>query len=113
MRNLINKEYMPLDNSYSLNLSDIKADRSYLAGVYGEKAQIVTIVCNPFDMLIKSEANKKFDTHKFILVRDFNGHVHTVLFHTWRVITDKNRESLFEENERQTEKTRDLMDWDY
>jgi len=101
MRSLINKEYLPLDNSYSLNLSDIKADRTYLAGVRGEKAQIVKITSNPFEIMIKSDADKKFNKHKFIMVIDENNCTHMILFYEWRVITDKNRQELMFLNEQE------------
>lgn len=82
MESLIGKSYVPLDNSYALNLSSYNWDRneytgSQLAGnMVGLDPQRVIILSEPFVMVHNNE-----DRHyNMILVKDIKGDVYTVMF---------------------------------
>ena len=110
MRNLINKEYLPLDNSYAVNMTDSSIKWSCLAGTHGTMAEMTLIVSNPFKMIVKTSVGT-FEERTMILVKDFNNHTHAVLFFPFRVVTKENKQEMIELNEKQALEERENQLW--
>lgn len=77
MNSLIGKAYWPIDNSYAVCLFDGR--NHHLAGNYSRKAEITTIVSQPFIMLVKTVVGKP-KKMEMVLVKCRKGYIHSVMF---------------------------------
>lgn len=103
---LIGKQYMPLDNSYMVNLSN----RSFFASLGGipyknKPAEVCVIKSDPFDVIITEHESNK--THSFILVETERNETYFVLYHSFRVITKETTIELLKQ--RDEERNIDMM----
>lgn len=90
MESIINKEYAPLDNSYSYNISTCKHES--LAPNCYHRGTLTIIKSEPFKVKVKFMDTYK--EHEFILVETGEGETHCILYFPFRVINDDNRNKL-------------------
>lgn len=79
---LINKQYVPIDNSYSANLSD--GQKKYLASCLFSDGTITTIVSEIYTVKISGKM------HEFIRVETPEGETHQVMYYPHGVVTEQN-----------------------
>ena len=80
MENLIGKQFIPTDNSYSINLTTLD-HCCYLAGTRSSDPIITTIINNPFQEVISIGVFKEeFQTNTFVLTKDEEGNIYKCLF---------------------------------
>jgi len=85
MRTLIGKEYIPVDNSWSVNVTlcgDIlrSAKTSYLAGTYRTPPKKCIIVSDPFFCNTQTTGISKPKEIKEMIMVEYNDETHMVLY---------------------------------
>jgi len=91
----IGKQYVPIDNSYSITISDENKERPYLAGTAWDKPTVTTIFSEPFEMMYYSSVQPR--VHKFVILQTEDNRTHLYLFHEHGVVTEGNTiEMLFD-----------------
>ena len=85
MKNLIGKEYTPLDNSWSVNVTQCgdflgSAKRGYLAGSYYSEAKKCLIVSEPFECIVNTTGVPRPKQIKTMIIVEYDKETHMVLF---------------------------------
>ena len=84
------KQYVAIDNSYEINLSDPSADKAYLAGTISDYFKVTTIVSEPFEIMYLGVHCKEFKPHIFVIVKGVDNMHYMTLFYKHGVITNAN-----------------------
>jgi hypothetical protein len=95
MESLIGKKYYPIDNSYSVCLTDGKMNYQLAGNHYNRPKQPeeCEIVSEPFDMVVNNIIGG-FLTRQMILVKCERGFTHSVVFVEHALLKHTNDESL-------------------
>lgn len=84
------KQYVAIDNSYEINLSNPNEDKAYLAGTATSYFKVTTIVSEPFSIMYLSAHCKEYKPQNFVIVKGINGMHYMTLFFENGVITKNN-----------------------
>jgi len=84
------KQYVAIDNSYEVNLSNPKAEKTYLAGTSSSDFKVTTIASEPFTIMYLGAHSNEYRPCAFVILNDEDGMSYMTLFYENGVITKAN-----------------------
>lgn len=91
MKKIVGKLYIPIDNSYSINVTQpidntfniATVNRDYLAGTNSDNPKLCTILTQPFKAMIKAFRNEYKEIECIMVKNNETGQTSMVMFHEW------------------------------